>query len=78
MIAVEELPVIEEVDEYKKYCHVVCSCSPEITLCGAYRPQQCGISVLMSLDDICPKCKKPTCPDCADMMYEECPRRCGI
>jgi hypothetical protein len=73
------IPEVEEVtDTYSQFCHVSCLCSPLMTLCGGYKPEQCGLFVLsLHGKDKCPKCNKPFCPDCDAEMENDC-GRCGV
>jgi len=70
-----ERPV--ETSDFNKFCHVVCACSPKLSLCGAYKPIQCGLAIVDSRAiKTCPKCKKDFCQDCIDLLPYECVR-CG-
>jgi tRNA(Ile2) C34 agmatinyltransferase TiaS len=57
------------------YCHTHLT----LALCGAYKPVECGIPYILAMhQDLCPKCKRPTCPDCEEIMHSQgCPR-CGL
>ncbi len=60
------------------FCHVVCSCRPKITLCGAYKPVQCGIMAVDTLSgEFCPRCNKAFCPDCDELIEVPCPNCLG-
>jgi hypothetical protein len=60
---------------YNKFCHVVCACNLNLALCGAYKPVQCGLTVINTLTgNSCPRCKKPYCPDCDELITRPCGR----
>jgi hypothetical protein len=62
---------------YNKFCHIVCSCTPKLALCGAYKPVQCGLPIAANAKaKTCIKCLKPVCRDCLDELLYEC-RICG-
>jgi hypothetical protein len=60
------------------FCHVVCLCTPKLTLCGAYKERVCGATV-WDLDDNtkCPVCQKELCADCENLTAQQC-IRCGL
>ena len=67
----------EDTDQYKEYCHICCTCSPQLTLCGGFKAVQCGLFVVDTVSlGSCPKCNKQFCPDCSAEMPNVCPR-CG-
>lgn len=72
-----ELPDLQLSDDDEiKYCHILC-CHPTITLCGAYKPVQCGVFIINKVGQFllnCPVCKRKGCPDCYNLVYRECPR----
>lgn len=77
MMIVENLPELE-VDNYQKYCHIVCECSDKLTLCGGYKAKLCGTDVeILSPITICNVCNKVICLDCLHAFKTiGCPR-CG-
>lgn len=75
MITLQELEPVEALDNEIEYCHILC-CHPAITLCGAYKPEKCGIYFVPDDGEIplyCNVCKKYTCPDCLDKVFDDCP-----
>lgn len=71
--SVLERPVTLETSS--QYCHIVCTCAPRITLCGAYKEHPCGVNYVASRDK-CPICEKALCIDCEELVFEPC-MRCG-
>lgn len=76
MLAVLERDIELEKDEPIKYCHVSCTCSPKMGLCGAYKPVPCNVSYVDN-KNTCPRCKRPVCPDCEEEIEFAC-MRCGL
>jgi hypothetical protein len=62
---------------YNQFCHIVCQCMPKLSLCGAYKPVQCGLPVAANFNaKVCSRCGKRVCQDCKELLMYVCPR-CG-
>jgi hypothetical protein len=77
MITLQEIEPVEapDINENIDYCHILC-CHPAITLCGAYKPERCGVYFVVGEDEsplICPACHRQTCPDCLERVFDACP-----
>lgn len=72
MLAVEEHQALTVTEN--KYCHIVCSCTPKLGICGAYKPTLCGYLLLSRKDfDTCNICEKPYCELCEGLVMHVCP-----
>jgi len=73
----EVLEKPSEVAAFNKFCHIVCLCTPKISLCGAYKPVRCEIPVTgNSIVEDCVRCHRPACKECLDLLMYMCPN-CG-
>jgi hypothetical protein len=63
-------------NENVSFCHIVCLCTPKLTLCGAYKERPCGV-MYMDARGNCPVCEKALCADCGELVEQAC-LRCGL